>query len=234
MLLMNQTPDNPDSSYPPNSYLSSEYLEWFSPEELKFRWTEALGLETSKWRRSTELYTALMLASFMDAEGSCFPALESLAQPMKKSQDTVRRSLKILEEEGWLVVIPRPNRSNIYQAILPHYGLIKLIEKRKQKRQVFSFYDLKSSMEGVLGLTLSAYGFNWLDTEFFPDWARLEGRIIQLINQMGGPSANLAPLVRWMTEGAYSGVETPVAFLLKRAGDFSKAYNHLRRKPKER
>jgi hypothetical protein len=42
MLLMNQTPDNPDSSYPPNSYLSSEYLEWFSPEELKFRWTEAL------------------------------------------------------------------------------------------------------------------------------------------------------------------------------------------------
>jgi hypothetical protein len=63
MLLMNQTPDNPDGSYPPNSYLFSEYLEWFSPEELKFRWTEALGLETSKWRRSTELYTALMLAS---------------------------------------------------------------------------------------------------------------------------------------------------------------------------
>jgi hypothetical protein len=153
---------------------------------------------------------------------------------MKKSQDTVRRSLKILQEEGWLVVIPRPHRSNIYQAILPHYALMKLIEKRKQKQQAFSFYDLNRSMESVLGLTLSAYGFNWLDTEFFPDWARLEGRIIQLINQMGGPSANLAPLVRWMTEGAYSGVESPVGFLLQRAGDFSKAYNHLRRKPKKR
>ena len=88
-------------------------------------------------------------------------------------------------------------------------------------------------MEGVLDVTLSAYGFSWLDTEFFPDWARLEGRIIQLINQMGGPSANLAPLVRWMTEGAYSGVDSPVGFLLKRASDFSKAYNYLRRKPKE-
>ena len=89
-------------------------------------------------------------------------------------------------------------------------------------------------MESVLGLTLHAYGFNWLDTEFFPDWARLEGRIIQLINQMGGPSANLAPLVRWMTEGAYSGVESPVGFLLIRAGEFSDAYTHTKSKRKKR
>ena len=216
------------------SVLSPEYLERFSRAEFKFRWLEALGLETAEWRRSGDLYAAFMLASFMDTDGHCYPSLAKLAKPMKKSPDTVRRSLRLLSDAGWLMIIPRSQNTNLYYARLPAQGLANLIKERDRPKEESHMKEWHRALWEILGPTCSAWQLASNVEHMEPDWARLEGRIYQLISRMGGPLADFKPLIRWMTEEASPGIESPVGFLLIRAGEFSDAYTHTKSKRKKR
>ena len=204
----------------------ADYLHHFSMDEFKFRWLEALGLERDNWRRGTELFTAYVLSSFMDTQGSCYPSIERLATPMCKSEDTVRRALRTLANQGWLMIVPRANRTNQYFAVLPTYGMQLLLDQRAASPSSNSGSDLRAAVARVLATACQAHGFNQVDLMKERSWARIEGRLYQVINRVGGPQADLTFLTRWMSDEESRGVSSPVGFLLARASSFAKTYRH--------
>jgi len=204
----------------------SDYLLHFGSDEFKFRWLEALGLEREEWRRGTELFAAYVLSSYMDAHGACYPSLERLATPMRKSEDTVRRALRNLENHGWLMIVSRANRTNQYFAVLPAYGMQLLLEQRSAGHSGSDGSVLHAAVSRVLQLACDAHGFDREHLMRERSWARIEGRLFQVINRLGGATADLSSLTRWMCDVAGTGVDTPVGFLLARAGSFAKAYRH--------
>lgn len=202
----------------------SDYLQHFGYDEFKFRWLEALGLERDDWRRGTELFTAYVLSSFMDAQGACYPSIERLATPMCKSEDTVRRALRTLANHGWLMIVPRANRTNQYFAVLPAYGMQLLLDQRATGHSGTAGAELHAAVARVLTVACDAHGFDQAQLTQERSWARIEGRLYQVINRLGGPHMDLSSLTRWMSEEASEGVSSPVGFLLARASSFAKAY----------
>ena len=178
----------------------SDYLEHFGYDEFKFRWLDALGLERDDWRRGTELFAAYVLSSFMDAQGACYPSIERLATPMCKSEDTVRRALRTLANHGWLMIVPRANRTNQYFAVLPAYGMQLLLDKRATGHSDTAGAELHAAVARVLAGACDAHGFDQARLMQESSWARIEGRLYQVVNRLGGPHADLGPLLRWMSE----------------------------------
>lgn len=201
------------------------FLENFALDEFKFRWIDALGLETAEWRTSTDLYVALLLATFMSTSGECWPSIESLATPMRKSVDTVRRSLKRLESNGWLIIVSRTNHTNRYQAKLPEYGVLLLLADRESSRKDSLVQARTDVVNQILELVCRKNGFNRGELEKEAGWSRIEGRLYQLLHRLGGPQADNTVLIRWMTDGDWSSVRSPIGFLIDRASKFSIAYS---------
>ena len=204
----------------------SDYLEHFGYDEFKFRWLDALGLERDDWRRGTELFTAYVLSSFMDVQGACYPSIERLATPMCKSEDTVRRALRKLATHGWLMIVPRANRTNQYFAVLPAYGMQLLLDQRATGHSGTAGAELHAAVARVLAVACDAHGFDQAQLMQERSWARIEGRLYQVINRLGGPNTDLSSLMRWMSDEASDGVSSPVGFLLARASSFAKAYRN--------
>lgn len=209
---------------PTHLHAPSRYLSRFTPEEFKFRWADALMEEVDDWRTGTDLLVALTLATFMDADGSCYPSIERISRAMKKSDETVRRSIKKLEERGWLNVIRRPQKTSLYQAVLPEYGLDLLVESRGLESRSSSAAEWTGAVDHVVQSTCSALGIARAEWAHLPAWARLEGRIRQIIQRMGGPTSDLNVLIRHLCNEPPQQIAAPPQYLLSKAGEFTRLY----------
>ncbi len=209
---------------PTHLHAPSRYLSRFTPEEFKFRWADALMQEVDDWRTGTDLLVALTLATFMDAAGSCYPSIERLARAMKKSDETVRRSIKKLEERGWLNVIRRPQKTSLYQAVLPEYGFDLLVESKGLESRSSSAAEWTDAVEHVVQSTCATLGIARAEWAHLPEWAHLEGRIRQIIQRMGGPTSDLDLLVRHLCNEPPKQIVAPPQYLLFKAGEFTSLY----------
>jgi len=209
---------------PTHLHAPSRYVSRFTPEEFKFRWADALMEEVDDWRTGTDLLVALTLATFMDAAGSCYPSIERLSRAMKKSDETVRRSIKKLEERGWLNVIRRPQKTSLYQAVLPEYGFDLLVESKGLESRSSSAAEWTGAVDHVVQSTCSALGIARAEWAHLPEWARLEGRIRQIIQRMGGPTSDLNVLIRHLCSEPPQQIAAPPQYLLFRAGEFTRLY----------
>ena len=209
---------------PTHLHAPSRYLSRFTPEEFKFRWADALMEEIDDWRTGTDLLVALTLATFMDSAGSCYPSIERLARAMRKSDETVRRSIKKLEERGWLNVIRRPQKTSLYQAVLPEYGFDLLVESKGLESRSSSAAEWTGAVDHVVQSTCAALGIARAEWAHLPAWARLEGRIRQVIQRMGGPTSDLEALVRHLCNEPPRQIAAPPQYLLYKAGEFTRLY----------
>lgn len=210
---------------PTHLHAPSRYLSRFTPEEFKFRWADALMEEVDDWRTGTDLLVALTLATFMDAAGSCYPSIERLARAMKKSDETVRRSIKKLEERGWLNVIRRPQKTSLYQAVLPEYGFDLLVESKGLESRSSSAAEWTGAVEHVVQSTCATLGIVRAEWAHLPEWAHLEGRIRQIIQRMGGPTSDLDRLVWHLCSEPPKQIVAPPKYLLSKAGEFTRLYS---------
>lgn len=205
--------------------MPQSFRENFALDEFKFRWIDALGLEMGEWRTSSDLYVALLLATFMSASGECWPSIASLARPMRKSEDTVRRSLRRLEENGWLIIVSQSNRTNRYQAKLPEHGVALLLAERNASAKSTSIQNRVEVVNQILSQICETHNLEFDALKMEKDWAKVEGRMHQLVNRLGGPDGDLRLLNRWMIEGDWSAVHTPIGYILDRASKFSITYS---------
>lgn len=214
-------------SFETRSYVGmpASFLENFALDEFRFRWIDALGLEMADWRTGTDLYVALFLAKFMNTSGECWPSIAAMARPMRKSEDTVRRSLRRLEENGWLIIVSQPNRTNRYQAKLPEHGVVLLLAERNAPSRSASIQKRVDVVDQLLGQICETHKFKFDALKGEKDWARVEGRMHQLVNRLGGSDGDLQLLNRWMLEGDWSEVHSPIGFILDRASKFAYAYS---------
>lgn len=72
---------------------------------------------------STSRLVAHTIASFADGKGHCYPSFTAIAKRSGLRRSTVAHHIKILADEGWLMVVNRVSKhgkqSNSYQLITP-------------------------------------------------------------------------------------------------------------------
>ena len=205
----------------------AKYRLHFTDAEFKFRWIDALKVELDSWRTSTDLFVAMMLSSYMNESGECHPGIPTLARAMKMSQETVRRSLRRLEENGWLFIRERVADTNKYVAVLPVYGLDLLLESRNKNTGGESAEVWQDALDSVLRPVSGALGVSVEEWSVVREWARLEGRLRQVIQRMGGPTSDLSSLNKHLLDELPEHVHSPTAYLLHRLALFTRLHPHL-------
>jgi hypothetical protein len=65
-------------------------------------------------------HVALLLATWMDIDGRCYPSLVTIAEKGRFNKLTVTRTISVLVKRGWLVKLPGGGRRNPnqYQALV--------------------------------------------------------------------------------------------------------------------
>lgn len=215
------------SNGPCSIAVPAKYRLHFTDAEFKFRWVDALKLEDHSWRTSTDLFVAMMLNTYMDLLGTCYPGIPTLAKAMKKSPETVRRSLRRLEETGWLLIDERVAETNLYTAVLPVYGLELLLEARNRTSGGETAEEWQKALDSILHPVAMAIGMSVDEWSVSRDWARLEGRLRQVIQRLGGPRDDLGMLRKHLLEELPQHVKSPTGYLLHRLADFSRRHSHL-------
>ena len=207
---------------------SPNYRDHFAENEFKFRWLDALELAKTDLKR-TEVFSAYVLAHFMDVHGSCYPSVARIARRMKLSTSAARRAISALEEAGWLIISPRTSDTNFYQAVLPFHGLVALIEDRNKRNvEAPSQKEWERALWQVLNGVCDALSLSLRDMVDEPDWAKVEGRTRQLIQRNGGPRSDLTFLIRRISLEPPTHVRNPLGFLLSRLAQVAKSYSHLK------
>lgn len=201
-----------------------DYRNHFSAAEFKFRWFEALMEDEAEWRRSTELFMASMLLYYMDQRGICYPSVTQMARIVRKSPDTVRRALRNLVDNGWLIIQPRVNQSSVYHAVLPDYGFALLVKKRKKKSDVESMSGPFTKVNEVLVEVCTRLGIDKTRLEAFPEHARLVGRLIQIVQRVPEGGNHTEKLIYAMTSEPPPQMHSPHGFLMARANEYARAY----------
>jgi hypothetical protein len=204
-------------------FAPAKYKEHFTLEEFKFRWVDALVEVRDEWVNRSVDHVARVLVGYMDQEGFGYPGIPAMARAMRVSKSTTRRAIELLVENGWLLKATRNARTNEYQAVLPEYGLNLLVERREERSRSNSVGEWQTATQAVLDRScamLSISPGEWAGTS---DWARLEGRVRQVLRRLGGPNADLDYMVKLITqEPPVSGVRNPVGFLLERLSRISR------------
>lgn len=201
-----------------------DYRQFFTKKEFKFRWLQALMEEQAPWRRGREMYTALMLAYFMDSRGLCYPSVDRLAEAMCKSPDTVRRALKALANNGWLVIQYRTNMTNLYQAVLPDHAFQRLMESRHRENEPSPFVEVYACLGQVINQICPILGISRAQLEASPEHPRLTGKLTQIIQRMQNREHDVQKLVQVLCEELPQHVHSPHGFMMKRADEFARAY----------
>lgn len=213
---------------PPPNTTTPNYGDHFAENEFKFRWLDALELAETDLKR-TQVFSAYVLAHFMDVHGSCYPSVGRIARRMKLSTSAARRAISALEEAGWLIITPRTSDTNWYQAVLPFHGLVALIEDRNKRNvEAPSQKEWEQALWQVLKGACHALSLPLLDMVDEPDWAKVEGRTRQLIQRNGGPRSDLTFLIRRISLEPPTHVRSPLGFLLSRLAQVAKSYSHLK------
>ena len=200
------------------------YSEHFGQDEFKFRWVDALALIMEKWRTPSSLFVAYVLSSRMNLSGECYLSIPKMAKRMRVSTKTARRAINTLEAEGWLLVMPRPGRTNIFNAILPQSGLDVLLADREEKKLVPDSDDWAVALMSVLSAAITACGSSISACQQEKDWSRVVGSVNQLIRRMGGPFADLSLLEKFLLREVPQHVVSPTGFLLEKLAQFRRMY----------
>jgi DNA-binding transcriptional MocR family regulator len=87
-----------------------------STKGLRLSWQQ--GIRGAHVDRAAK-YVALILSTYMSAEGAAFPSLPTLAVDCLLSKRSVEKAVGRLELAGWLSVTRRPGRGNRYRATFP-------------------------------------------------------------------------------------------------------------------
>lgn len=210
------------------------YAEYFGCKEFKFRWIDALVEVRDRWCSRSVDHLARALQSHMDTQGECWLAIPTLAQEMRVSKCTVSRALSLLEENGWLFITKRPGFTNIFQAVLPEYGLQLLLQRRAERADRPSSKDWQVATGQLLDRVCLALGIDRLRWSSTTEWARVEGRVRQILQRWGGPNVDTEYLVRALTtEPPVDPIREPIGFLLQRLGDVSRTVPNTSGKKKE-
>ena len=210
-----------------------DYRSYFTLSEFKFRWLEALMLVNQKWCRGAEIFTASILVHFMDQQGLCFPSVDKLAKSMRKSPDSVRRSLRELANNGWLVIQNRSNKTNLFQALLPDFGLQALTESRRQKIEPSPMIAHREIVNRVLEDVCRHHGFDLKKLAVFPEHSRLVGKLFQVVQRMPGGEHQVERLIDMMCEEPPPTIKSPHGFLMARATEFARGYGATGKKRTE-
>ena len=206
------TNSNPNPRFAP-----AAYQQHFNAAEFRFRWMDALVEVEDDWCITSVDHVARTLNSYMNESGECWPAVETLAHAMRVDPRTARRALSALVEHGWLISVPRPGETNLYQAVLPEYGLELLLARREKRANSSTTADWQETVNRVLGAACAAFGISRGDWAGTKEWARVEGRTRQILKRLGGPALDTDFLVKALTyEPPGDGVRDPVGFLLAR------------------
>ena len=198
------------------TYAPTGYLQHFSAEEFRFRWLEALSEVRDKWRHRGVDHLARALCDHMDVQGSCHPSLPTLARIMVVKEGTVRKNYKRLVEEGWLIVVPRSQDTNIFQAVLPSYGLELLNQKRETAATRNSVGEWREAADKLLSAMCTGLGIDREGAEATPAWARVEGKVYKLLARLGGPESDVSYVVKRVIEEPPSEIHSPVGLLMAR------------------
>jgi len=155
--------------------------------------------------------------SYMNESGECWPKVATLARAMRVDPRTVRRAVSALVEHGWLISVPRPGETNLYQAVLPEYGLELLLARREKRATSSTTADWQEAVYRVLDAACAAFGISRVDWAGTKEWARVEGRTRQILQRLGGPALDTDFLIKALTyEPPVAGIRDPVGFLLAR------------------
>ncbi len=73
------------------------------------------GFTRIKTLKANEKLVAWALQEYADKQGICFPSLQRIADDIGISKSTVIRSLKVLEEQGFIKRHYRKDQSNVYE-----------------------------------------------------------------------------------------------------------------------
>ena len=73
------------------------------------------GFTRIKTLKANEKLVAWALQEYADKQGKCFPSLQRIADDIGISKSTVIRSLKVLEQKGFLKRQYRKDQSNVYE-----------------------------------------------------------------------------------------------------------------------
>jgi hypothetical protein len=198
------------------TYAPTGYLQHFSTEEFRFRWLEALAEVREAWRHSGVDHLARALCDHMNIQGSCHPSLATLAREMAVSEGMVRDNYKILVAEGWLIVVPRHQETNIFQAVLPAYGLELLNQKREAAANRNSVGEWREAADKFLSAMCAGLGIDREGAEATPAWARVEGKVYKLLARLGGPESDVSYVVKRVIEEPPGEIHSPVGLLMAR------------------
>ena len=113
----------------------------------QFRWMGGwlrAGLDT------TTIAVLAALLDHMGRDGRAWPSLETIAKMVNKSPRTIRRSLRVAEELGWIKTDDRGLHSNMYTALTGH--------GRHDERTPVSINRTPMSGGADMGDTLTGHG----------------------------------------------------------------------------
>jgi DNA-binding transcriptional ArsR family regulator len=204
-------------------FAPAAYQQHFNTEEFRFRWIDALVEVEDDWCIASVDHVARTLNSYMNESGECWPAVETLARAMRVDPRTVRRALSALVEHGWLISVSRPGNTNLFQAVLPEYGLELLQARRERRTNQSTTAEWQDATCRILDAACAAFGISRSDWSGSKDWARVEGRTRQIIQRLGGPALDTEFLIKTLTnEPPVDGVRDPAGFLLTRLSRVSR------------
>ncbi|MFM8650152.1 MAG: helix-turn-helix domain-containing protein [Actinomycetota bacterium] len=221
------TTNNPD-------FAPSEYHQHYSAEEFRFRWLEALSEVRDEWRHRGIDHLARALCDHMNVMGSCHPSLPRLSKIMVISEGTVRKNYQRLVEEGWLIVVPRWMETNLYQAVLPTYGLQLLMQKKEVASNRNSVSEWRDAADRVLSAMCIGLGVERGEVESAREWARIEGKVFRLLERLGGPQADVSYVIKRVIEEPPRVITSPVGLLMARITKAERSHPNRQGRNKKR
>lgn len=198
------------------AYAPSDYLQHFSADEFRFRWLEAFAEVRDKWRHRGVDHLARTLCDHMNVKGTCHPSIPYLARIMVVAEGTVRNNYKSLVAEGWLIVVKRSQDTNLFQAVLPAYGMDLLIRKREAAANRNSVGDWRDAADKVLSAMCIGLGIDRVGLDATPEWARIEGKVYRLLERLGGPQADVSYVIKRVVEEPPREIHSPIGLLMAR------------------
>lgn len=210
----------------PLSPISARYLEYFKPEEFRFRWLEATGLDESLPPRANHL-AARILTLWIENESttSCY---DELVRITRLSLRTVQRALQDLSKSGWLRVERRSSRLHIV-LVMTDDGVESLVGERERRRAFSGRQQLNDEwVRFVLGKVFAHYGVPVIDLDHGKSRI-LFAKVRSIISHMTCHEIEAKKLIDELTESPPTEVRDLPGLLLSRAATHIRNYPHLGR-----
>jgi hypothetical protein len=205
--------------------VTDRYLEYFKPNEFRFRWLDATACDGALSRRGNHL--AARLVSLWFEGNHARTSYAELQRITGMSRKTLERALPELAELGWVDVTHRGSAIGLSLAMSDR-GLDLLLEERERRtsfagRQVHNdewTANIMSHLATTLGMTPE-------HAETLPKWGLLRSKIRSIVSHMLCYETECRKLVDSLTESLPDQIRDPARLLLARAAEHIRRYPHL-------